>query len=138
MNTTSQPTASSAPEAAARRPIVLFDGACALCRSLAEWGRGRASEVLEFVSWQDFREGAEAASLLGPQVVDQPADTLRVLRDGRLLAGEDAWAVIIEAHPDLRSFQWVAERLGLVKAAAKAMMAGGHVARRFCRPCRGR
>jgi hypothetical protein len=90
---------------------------------------------VEFHPWQEWRASPLALEILGEGAPVMPADSLRVLREKRLWSGQEAWEIVLSAHPDLRSLQWVAERLGLARVASAALATGGAVARKFCYHC---
>lgn len=109
--------------------VVLYDAECPLCRSLATFAARIPRPELTFAAWQDFRRS------FPPAIAALPADRLRVFRDGTLLEQEEAWAYLLERHPDLSALNWLAEKLGAVRATGKALDKAGAIARRLCFRC---
>lgn len=128
--TTSSP--GGEPRLAPPRLRVIYDDNCALCRSLAAFGRQRAGSSLTFVSWTEFRASPEAQWFR-----DLPADPESVLLwDGlQLAAGPEAWETLLAYHPDLRPLGWLAERLGLARPVARVLNVSSTLLRRFCSGC---
>lgn len=114
--------------------IVIFDQDCALCRQLAAFVKKRMPQRVGVISWQEFLSNLPA----GLKRADLPetADELRVWNGQELLSKEDAWSYLLENYADLRSLNWLAERLGLRRQLAGVMRFVGHAARLTCWNCR--
>ncbi len=114
--------------------MVLFDGDCPLCRSLAELAGQRTDGALKFAPWQEARLTLGLAA----EAQAQPADKLRVLTGGALLEGEGAWAFLLERYEGLSALGWLAGRLGLSRPTAKLLGGSADLLKRLCRRCNGR
>ncbi len=117
------------------RDTVLFDRDCGLCKSLAAFAEQRTGGALRFLAWQEFQASEEGVAELGVERSHLPADRLRVLTSGGLLEGEGAWGFLLESYGDLAALNWLAAKLGLSRAAARAIDRSGGVLRRLCRKC---
>jgi predicted DCC family thiol-disulfide oxidoreductase YuxK len=119
---------------------ILYDGECPLCFDLAQWAKRHGGTSVTVESWQDFFDSSPNpyAELLAASGWDRSCPNLRAIVEGRLVEGPDAWERIIAALPELSKLQWLASRLGLTTALAKAVNHSGKVTRRWCRACGGR
>ena len=127
---------------------LLFDGACPLCKSLAELVAARAPGKVLIQSWQECphtfshtmnssgRETGEQGepSALSPLKQQRP-NSIGVLTNNQLYTGADAWEILLEELPDLRFLNWLAIKLGISRQVAKSLALGGHAARRLCLRC---
>jgi len=105
--------------------VVYFDRDCTLCRELAQLMARRAGDGLAFKAWQDERPG-------------EPAAVLRVKAATGMLEGDEAWAFVVERHPDLAGLTWMARKLGLAapeRAVGKAVGVGLGLLRKLCWRC---
>ncbi len=120
--------------------LVLYDGDCVLCQSLAKWVERQGRVEVKVDSWQNFFD--QSGVVYGPQLQglgwDRTCPNLRALVNGELMEGVAAWAVIISVMPELRGLHWLASRLGLTGVVAKVVNSTSHAGRRLCRSCRGR
>ena len=105
------------------RPVILFDGVCALCNTGVDWIRSRDREGrFEFLPYQEAGERFPRLS------AERLAQALHVvLPDGRVFAGVDAAPWIFGALP---GWSWVARGLGLPGIRALAPRAYAFLARR--------
>ena len=111
---------------------VIYDDTCALCRSLAAFGRERAGQKLTFISWTEFRQGPAASKFR--DLPDTPESLM--LWDGlQLQVGPAAWELLLRWHPDLKSLGWLAARVGLTKPVAASLNLTSSLLRRFCPGC---
>lgn len=121
---------------AGNRPlIVLYDATCPLCRRLADYGRVRAGDTLEFVSWQEFVTLPAAEAILSETERRGDPDQLRVVDGERVLAEKHAWEAILAVYPPFESLSWIATRIGILGAVSSATYYGGHWARKVCGGC---
>ena len=103
---------------------VRFDAGCALCVTLSGFMRARVEpEVMTFAASQstnpqhlvvEFMHGSEATELSGHQ----------------------AWLWLLENHPSLSEFNWIAQKLGITTQTSQVMMRGADLLRRLCFRCR--
>lgn len=114
-------------------PVVLYDAACPLCRTLAAFVTRRSG--LTTVAWQDFRLSDRGRSTLPEGLRDAPADRLRVLTGDSLLEGEDAWSYLIANWQDLSHLDWLASRTGLRQPVVRSVARAGHLLKRLCLRC---
>ena len=104
--------------------IVRYDGACSLCKTLAEFmGRKVPPESMIFLPSEK-----ETPEKLEVEIWD----------DGQkvTLAGEYAWDWILAHHPYLDEIHWIAEKMGIHTQTSRYMMQGAELLRRFCFRCR--
>jgi len=114
---------------------ILYDAECPFCLMMAELV-SRREESLSFESWQAFILCSEACNYLSPEVLAMPADKVRVFDENkRLIEGTKAWSYLLENYDDLKSLNWLAERLGLKQAVAQSMERSGRALRRLCFSC---
>ncbi|PJF37553.1 MAG: hypothetical protein CUN55_21480, partial [Phototrophicales bacterium] len=80
-------------------PLLLYDGACSLCRNLAFYAKKLASNI-EIQPWQEFIETPRARQCLDEKLLQekQPLE-LRVLVGTHLYSGEKAWAWLLKHYP---------------------------------------
>jgi predicted DCC family thiol-disulfide oxidoreductase YuxK len=107
-------------------PLLLYDGDCNLCRSLAQWIHRHSHQYWQTESWQAY---AARHSL------DSSPHLLRIAVGNELLEGEQAWLYLLEQDPKLRQFHWAAARLGLARPTAKLAQRTGRWLKRLCRSC---
>lgn len=103
---------------------VRFDAGCDLCVTLSEFMRARVDpEVMTFAASQsanpqhlvvEIKQGSEATELSGHQ----------------------AWLWLLENHPSLSEFNWIAQKLGIAGVSTHVMMRGADLLRRLCFRCR--
>lgn len=123
------------PEAADAPLRVLYDGDCGLCRRLAEYGRTRSEDRLEFIPWAAYAATEEAARHFSEEELKAPPARLRTLHEGQLREDREAWAAILAAYPPFETFGWIVERLGLMGAVAQATYHGARWLRNRCGAC---
>lgn len=104
--------------------IVYFDANCPLCRMLATFMEARIEP--ELMTFQPSKT---------PLVQQLKVEVSRNGEQNCLL-GEDAWSWILEHHPSLQELNWLAQKLGIGRGAAKTMMTAGGLLRRLCLRCR--
>lgn len=100
---------------------VFYDDGCMFCRSLAGFMSLRAPVTWKFLP-------------LPPQA----AESLRVTLNGETLDNDKAWSYIIENHPSLATYSWMATKIGLQPASvglARGLVQG---IRRSCKACLGK
>jgi len=114
-------------------PIILYDAACPMCRTLAAFVTKRSG--LSTASWQDFRVSEPGRSRLPEALRDAPPDRLRVLTGESLLEGEDAWSYLISNWQDLSHLDWLASRTGLRQPVVRSVARAGHLLKRLCLRC---
>ena len=114
-------------------PIILYDAACPVCRTLASLVTRRSGLATE--AWQDFQQSEVGRSRLTGALLEAPADRLRVLTESSLLEGEDAWSYLISNWRDLSALDWLAARAGLRQPVVSTVSKAGHFLRRLCRRC---
>lgn len=98
----------------------------------------RRTQQFTTVAWQDFVLSPPGQSSLTPDMLKLPANELRVLSSGILLEGRDAWKFLIHEYHDLKSFRWIAEKLGFEEQAPTIMQKSGKIIRRICHSCSSR
>ena len=114
--------------------IVLFDGECPLCCTLAGLMERRADGTLTFASWQSFASGPSGTSL-ARELRERPANALRFWDGHELHDGHEAWQRLIEQCRDLKGLGWLAAKLGLTREVAGVVMTAASVIKRFCVRC---
>lgn len=115
--------------------LVLYDADCLLCRNLAQLVSKRAGSDLRTQSWQSFRGSIVARRAFPSELLERPADQLRVWSGARLLEGRAAWEYLLASYRDLKALDWLASQLGLSEHVASVLQATGRAARRFCGGC---
>lgn len=116
--------------------MILYDGDCPLCCTLAQFAARRPISSLVVSSWQDYVVSEEARKRHPDDILRSPASQLRALTmEGELLDGPEAWTYILAQHPDFKQLHWLAERLGLAKTVANSLERTGHFLRRMCARC---
>lgn len=117
-------------------PILLYDGRCSLCTSLAGFVHKRTKGEILIKSWQEFSQSKNHAF---QHLKNQEADKLRIFKDNSILEGRAAWKYLLNTYSDLASISWIAKRLGIEEQTSAFLEKGGHTLRRlWCRNCRGR
>lgn len=112
---------------------VFYDNECSLCRSLAQFmARQLGGEDISFISWQEYRR----QQLCPPEFQQLKADTLRVWNGKTLLSSDEAWAFLLENHPQLSALNWVSKKLGISKQVSSTLRWTGQTARKICFRCR--
>ena len=111
---------------------VIYDDSCALCRSLAAFGRERSSQKITFISWSEFRQGSAAEKF---RDLPETPESLMLWDGLQLQAGPDAWEMLLRHHPDLKSLGWLAARIGLTRGVAASLNLSSSLLRRFCPGC---
>ena len=103
---------------------VRFDAGCALCVTLSEFMRARVDpEVMTF---------AASRSANPEQLVIEFIQE----NETRQLSGHQAWLWLLEHHPSLSEFNWIAQKLGIAAVSSHVMMRGADLLRRLCFRCR--
>ena len=103
---------------------VRFDAGCALCVTLSEFMRARVDpEVMTFV----------ASSSANPEQL-----VIEFMQENETwqLSGHQAWLWLLEHHPLLSEFNWIAQKLGIAAVSSHVMMRGADLLRRLCFRCR--
>lgn len=121
----------SAPDApkSTSPPRILYDSDCPICRKLARIVGARAKGTMVVEPWQSFRISTSARRIFPNDVLDRPADELRVWTGAKLLEGEAAWEFVLERHSDLRYLHKAASTIGMQQVTARILRASGHLAR---------
>jgi predicted DCC family thiol-disulfide oxidoreductase YuxK len=123
-------------EGATGAPLrVLYDDQCGLCRRLAEYGRTRSEDRLDFIPWSDFAQTQESAQYFTQEERSAPPARLRTLHDGGVREDQEAWAAILATYPPFEKFSWIVERLGLMGAVSQATYHGAQWLRNRCGGC---
>lgn len=115
---------------------VIYDGHCPLCRRLAEYGRARGGEEMQFEAWEDFVGTEEARGLLEQERLEGRPERLCVLRNGVISFGVEAWREVLEVYPPFEKLRWIAVRLGLIRPVARVVDLGGRLLHGRCKECR--
>jgi len=103
---------------------VRFDAGCTLCVTLAEFMRARVdSEVMTFAA-----SGSANPEQLVIEFIQE--------NETRQLSGHQAWLWLLEHHPSLSEFNWIAQKLGIAAVSSHVMMRGADLLRRLCFRCR--
>lgn len=113
---------------------VLYDAECPLCLRLAQYTQRHTGPNVSCQSWQEFRRLPIANDQYGISA-DTPVSDLRLLVDGTLTEGDDAWQVLLALHPTLSSLSWLARKLGLEQQTARSLNRTGHLLRSLCPSC---
>lgn len=105
--------------------LVYFDSDCPLCRSLASFMAARVDpEVMVFAA--NPIRGSSALMV-----------ELQFKSSGpKILVGSEAWAWVLDSHPTLQEFNWLAQKLGIARGTARSMMVAGALLRRLCVRCK--
>lgn len=120
--------------------LVLYDAACPLCRSLADFmQRKLVTTAVSFQAWQDFNKAPDPACPAAElEREKQQPEQLRVWTGTQLLAGTQAWLALVHAHPHLQGLNWLAAKLHLTPQLGQSLQWAGSSLRRFCRACKSR
>ena len=120
---------------AAASVVVLYDGDCPLCRSLAAWVSRRSDPSLILLPWSNTI-ALPPWAVVPPEWRQQPRlSHLRLIAADGAFEGQAAWERLLRHDPGLSSLSWLAARLGLVPQLARGLERTGTVLRRFCRRC---
>ena len=95
----------------------------------------RGKDRLVSQSWQYFRTNPPQELAEETEVLESPADKLRVWDGKTLWEGVGAWNFLLDNYDDLRGLQWLATKLGLEKTTAKTIQKAGRTIRFFCSRC---
>ena len=114
--------------------IILFDGHCSLCRSLASFGARISPQNPLFQSWEDFTDRY-------PHLTLPPThkNELRFWDGQNLYHGLDAWQKITDIYPGLKQIQWLAHKINRHQDLPKALhQSSTRLSRILCRKCHNR
>lgn len=107
------------------RALVYFDSECPLCKSLASFMAARVDpEVMVFAA-----NPIRGSSALVVEIQFKSSAP-------KILVGSEAWAWILNSHPSLQEFNWLAQKLGIARGTATSMMVAGSLLRRLCVRCK--
>ena len=107
----------------ATRVVVRYDAACSLCTMLAGFMGQRVSS--NQMAFQPSERPNPENVMIEMVIDDQKIE----------LSGKAAWVWLTENHPSMRELHWLAQKIGIVEAAAASMMRGADLLRRFCFRC---
>lgn len=111
--------------------LVLYDDNCPLCKSLALFLQKKKSN-LEFHPWEEFRRKSPEEFLDAGKISE---DKLKIWDGKTLYEGPEAWSLLLRNHPDLKSFNWLAEKLHLQEKLGQSLDWLGTRARKICLRC---
>ncbi len=115
---------------------ILYDADCSLCNRLAQYVYRHAPDACSIEAWQDFQQSFQAKQVLPAELLERPANQLRVIYENTLYEGEDAWQYILKYYPSLQTVSWLAQRLGLESQTAHLFEKSSQFVRKFCWKCR--
>ena len=94
-----------------RKPVLLFDDECGVCRHIASWVRKLAKDKSGRSSILDRPIGNDPAELLtlnpGLDIWDAYATIHVVMPDGSMKLGGEAVAEVLRSLPETRWFTWI-------------------------------
>ena len=104
--------------------MLYYDAQCELCSNLAVFAQKRSDLTLEIAPLSELDEQIASKS-----------STIIFYFDNQFYFNNEAWLKLIERHPDLRQFNWLAAKLGLAPQLANTLNRIAKGVRWLCPSC---
>ena len=117
--------------------LLIYDGECELCTNLAHFVEKRSDGKIKTISWMEFSASRLTEHDALTYSEDASPASIGVFYGGSLHTGPSAWDLLLTHYPDLKSVNWLANKLHLRRHAITGLQITTSAARRLCRNCPG-